>query len=226
MQHVQVLERERMPQKRSALAFWDALYELWRLSWYETHPNQTVPRCVPVKEWLGAINQCRLERNDDDDDHDDKDTTLTMEELIHVAGGLVKSRMVSLRFQGFKETRLEACSSRIPFGNTPVSCEDQGFTFVYSILTNAAVKIQHFLCLHVVDQRLRPGLPGSADQVAALAMHEAQPVSSKLYYVNLHPHMAELHESRGRRHLNAMLKNLSGRKRKRKAPAETKKTKV
>lgn len=189
MQHVQILEKERMPTKRSALAYWDALYELWKLSWYETRPNQTaVPRCIPVETWLDIINQYRLE-------HDNQDSTLSVEELMHVAGGLVKSRMASLRLQRVS--------------NSP--------TFAYSITTNAAVEIQMFLCLHVVDQRLRPGLPGSADQLAALTLHAAQPASSKLHYVNLDMRMATMHGTQGLEHLNAALTNLSGHKRKREA---------
>ena len=187
MQHVQVLEQERMAKQRTTTAFWEALYELWRLSWYETRLGQTaVPRCIPVGTWLIAINQCRLE-------HSDQIASLTVEELIHVAGGMVKSKMASQRFQ------------QVP---TPQ-------TFVYSITTNAAIEIQGFLCLHVVDQRLRPGLPGSADQLAALSLHEAQPANSKFRYMNLDPRMAELHESRGLVHLTDALKTMSGHKRKR-----------
>ncbi len=188
MHHVQVLEKERMPKQRTATAFWEALYELWRLSWYETRPNQIVPRCVPVEEWLKAINQWRLDRIGD------KVSTLTVEELIHVAGGLVKSRMASLRFQN-----------------------SESATFSYSILTNAAVEIQAFLCLHVEDQRLRPGLPGSTDQLAALTLHEAQSASSKLRYVNLDPRLTQQHESRARLQLSAILKKMTGHKRKRKS---------
>lgn len=186
-----LLEIRRMRADRARQVFWEALYELWRLSWFcvatasprRQSPLQNLPRPIPLHAWLLALDQGQQQRWEDQGTQNQTDTAaaaasrpdtlsgngrrtpITPDELAHIAGGLIKAGAASSRFD-------------LSTG-----------ALVYCIDPEGATRIQQYLNQCVSDQRLRPGIPVSGDQAAALVARRG----GVRFMLHLNPRLAELH---------------------------------
>lgn len=235
-----LLDSKRMHPQRFQRGYWDALYELWRLSWFEwgadttqigarlhsppPSPHVSVPRPVTLGRWLAAVastdramarayeiaeggGEAPAARGEPADDgeggagfgsdtmitadfltspHDPQLTNqmrlswlcqlnadwrplrLAPQELVHLAGALQRAELITSRFH----RPVRAFARREGARPTLDPCRPQRAApeLVYFVDPRVALQLQHFLANWVVDQDLRPGPPGCADQHRALTM--------------------------------------------------------